>query len=192
MSEPDRPEPNDTRPDPVAGVTRAQLTELVTVLLEPGADLYGGLLKALEDAGVRRATVVSGIGALARTSARNVRRPIEAFPITDDDRAFVTVPGPCEIVSLGGWMAPRASGEPHLHLHFAASYVEAGEDGDVVRLIGGHLSPGACEAFVHVAVTFAVHGDVGGRPGVAGLPDAAYLYDDTIKVERLDVPGGER
>ncbi|HKI57057.1 MAG TPA: PPC domain-containing DNA-binding protein [Trueperaceae bacterium] len=174
-----------THAGPVAGIARAPLAELVTILLEPGADLYGGLLEGLADAGARRATVVSGIGALQRTTARNVRHPVEVFPIRDADRAFVTVPGPCEIVSLTGWLAPFASGEPHLHLHFAASYVERDESGDAVRLIGGHLSPGACRAYVHVAVTFAVHGEVDGRP------DAAYLFDDALQVERLSVPAAE-
>lgn len=186
MPDAHRPARTDaTPPGAVAGIARAPLAELVTILLEPGADLHDGLLEGLAEAGVERATVVSGIGALQRTTARNVRRPIEAFPITDDDRAFVTVPGPCEIVSLTGWLAPHASGEPHLHLHFAASYVEEGEGGHAVRLIGGHLSPGACQAFVHVAVTFAVHG------GVAGGPDARYLYDASIAVERLTAAGTE-
>lgn len=167
-------------PGAVAGVTRAPIAELVTILLEPGADLHDDLLAGLREAGVRRATVVSGIGALARTTARNVRHPVEAFPITDADRAFVTVPGPCEIVSLTGWLAPFASGEPHLHLHFAASYVEPGAGEDAVRLIGGHVSPGACEAYVHVAVTFAAHAAI----------DAEVLHDAGIRVERLSVPAG--
>lgn len=178
-----RTDSSTSAPVSVAGIARAPLTELITVLLEPGADLYDGLLQGLGDAGVQRATVVSGIGALGRTTARNVRHRVETFPINDDDRAFVTVAGPCEIVSLAGWLAPFASGRSHLHLHFAASYVETTASGDDVRLIGGHLSPGACEAYIHVAVTFAVHGDVNG--GV----DAKYLFDDQIQVERLTVPG---
>lgn len=160
--------------DPLLGLTRTRLADLLTVLVRPGEDLYAALSEGLRRAGVERATVVAGIGALGRTTARNLRGLPNAFPVTDDDRLFVTVPGPCELVSLTGWAAPYASGRQHLHLHFAASYAE----GEEVRLIGGHLSPGACEASIHLAVTFAVHADV----------EARYLFDESIGVERLSLP----
>lgn len=164
------------------GLSRSTVSQVLTLLLRPGADLYRGLLEGLRQAGVQRATVLSGIGALGRTTARNLRHLPEAFPITDGDRLFVNVPGPCELVALTGWAAPYASGEEHLHLHFAASYA----DGERVGLLGGHLSPGAVEASIHLAVTFAVHETV----------DARYLFDASIGVERLSAgdprPGGER
>jgi predicted DNA-binding protein with PD1-like motif len=160
--------------EPAVEIGRARVAEVLTLLLQPGIDLYEGLSQALAKASVTRATVMSGIGALQRTTARNVKHFVDAFPITDEDRAFVTVPGPCEIVSLTGWVAPYESGEPHLHLHFAASYGSA----DGVHLIGGHLSPGACETYVHVAVTFAVHDTI----------EARYLFDQGLQVERLTAP----
>ena len=174
MSE-DRPADTEPGTGAVLGLSRANVRELLTVLVRPGADLYGGLVEGLRQAGAQRATVVSGIGALGRTTARNLRALPETFPITDDDRLFPTVPGPCELVALTGWAAPFASGRDHLHLHFVASYV----DGERVELIGGHLSPGAVEASIHVAVTFAVHDRV----------DARYLYDPSIGVERLSAEG---
>lgn len=167
------PQPPGGDGSALLGIARSRSSELVTVLVAPGADLHGALLEALQTVEAARATVVAGIGALGTTTARNLRALPAAFPVTDEDRLFVTVPGPCELVSLTGWAAPYASGRTHLHLHFAASYADEGR----VRLIGGHLSPGAVEASIHVAVTLAIHDHV----------DAGYLFDDSIGVERLSV-----
>jgi predicted DNA-binding protein with PD1-like motif len=73
----------------------------------------------------------------------------EKFPVTPEDRLYLEITTPMELVSLTGWVAPRADGGVEIHAHFAASTVR---DETVVTL-GGHLTEGTvCGIKVVVAL----------------------------------------
>ena len=54
-----------------------------------------------------------------------------------------------ELVSLGGWIAPKAGGGAEIHAHYSASTVE----NETVVTLGGHLTKGIlCGIKVVVAI----------------------------------------
>jgi predicted DNA-binding protein with PD1-like motif len=73
----------------------------------------------------------------------------EKFPVNPEDRLYLEVTAPMELVSLTGWIAPRADGGAEIHAHFAASTVRD----DTVVTLGGHLTEGTvCGIKVVVAI----------------------------------------
>ena len=80
--------------------------------------------------------IVSGLGALKKAVFRNLKHFPAQFPVTPDDRLYLEVSKPMELVSLKGWVASREDGAPEIHAHFAASLVKD----DTVVTMGGHLT----------------------------------------------------
>jgi len=134
------------------GWTRTPVTSILTFGVHPDQDLFASILDAANEAGVRYGTIVSGIGALGESTFRNVNRFPATFPVQDPDRLYFSSPGPLELVSLTGWIAPTEKGEPYLHAHIAASTVQEGK----VVVYGGHLSPGLVKTWIMVIVSIAV------------------------------------
>lgn len=146
------------------GWTRTPVTSILTFGIHPDQDLFASILDAANEAGVRYGTIVSGIGALGESTFRNVTHFPPTYPVQDTDRLYLASPGPLELVSLTGWIAPTETGEPYLHAHIAASTVQ---DGKVV-VYGGHLAPGLVKTWIMVIVSIAVldnmHAVVGTNP----------------------------
>jgi predicted DNA-binding protein with PD1-like motif len=116
---------------------------------KPGSDLLQAIAEALKAEGVRSGIFVSGLGALRKAVFRNLRVFPEKFPVTPQDRLYLEITTPMELVSLTGWAAPRADGETEIHAHFAASTVQ----GETVVTLGGHLTEGTvCGIKVVVAL----------------------------------------
>jgi predicted DNA-binding protein with PD1-like motif len=117
--------------------------------IKPGSDLLEAIAEALKREGVRAGVFVSGLGALRKAIFRNLKVFPEKFPVTPEDRLYLEITTPMELVSLTGWVAPRDDGGVEIHAHFAASTVR---DETVVTL-GGHLTEGTlCGIKVVVAV----------------------------------------
>jgi predicted DNA-binding protein with PD1-like motif len=105
---------------------------------KPGADLLMAIKKAAKAEGIRAGVIVSGLGALKKAAFRNLKRFPESYPVTPEDRLYLEVERPMELVSLVGWIAPRNSGDVEVHAHFSVSTVE----NDKILTLGGHLTEG--------------------------------------------------
>jgi predicted DNA-binding protein with PD1-like motif len=119
-------------------ICSVQFSRVVMGKLRMDVDLLG----AIHDISVRErihtGIILFGVGALKRAIFRNVVVIPPDLKVKEEDRIYMELEQPMELVSLPGWIAKRESGETEVHAHFSASTVM---DGKVVTL-GGHLSPG--------------------------------------------------
>jgi predicted DNA-binding protein with PD1-like motif len=128
-----------------------RLERIVVARMKVGVDLLEGIQEAVCGEGVERGIFITGIGALRRAVFRNLRHFPREFPVRDENRLYVEINQPLELVSLTGHISLREDGEPNIHAHFSASMVK----GDTVVTLGGHLTPGTITS-IKVAVAIAV------------------------------------
>jgi predicted DNA-binding protein with PD1-like motif len=76
--------------------------------------------------------------------------------VTPQDRLYLEVERPMELVSLMGWVAPKKDGGVEIHAHFSASTVE----NDTVVTLGGHLTEGTI-CGIKVVIAIVVLSDAG-------------------------------
>jgi len=127
----------------------SKINRMVQFRIKPGADLLQAISEAVDAEGINAGVFVSGLGALKKAIFRNLKVFPEKFPVTPEDRLYLEIAAPLELVSLTGWIAPKAEGGAEIHAHFAASTVR---NGTVVTL-GGHLTEGTiCGIKVVVAI----------------------------------------
>lgn len=112
------------------------LQRVVQFRVKPDAVLLDAIEEALRVEQIRAGVIVSGLGALKKAVFRNLKHFPRSFPVTPEDRLYLEVDKPMELVSLTGWIAPKSGGGTEVHAHFAASLVE----GDSVITMGGHLT----------------------------------------------------
>ena len=112
------------------------MDRLVQFRARPDAPLLTAIDEVVRSEGIGAGVIVSGLGALKTAVFRNLKHFPSQFPVTPDDRLYLKVEKPMELVALEGWIAPREDGEPEIHAHFAASFVE----NDRVVTMGGHLT----------------------------------------------------
>ena len=126
-----------------------RIERLVQFRVKPNADLLAAIEEAIEAEGIQTGVIVSGLGALKKAVFRNLRWFPKNYPVTPQDRLYLEVEQPMELVSLVGWIAPKKGGGVEIHAHFSASTVE---DDNIVTL-GGHLTGGTvCGIKVVVAI----------------------------------------
>jgi predicted DNA-binding protein with PD1-like motif len=142
------------------------IQRIVQFHVEVGADLLKAIEEAVRREKIKSGVFVSGLGALSKGIFRNVIHFPKEYPVKDDNRLYLNVETPLELVSLGGWVASKPDGTPEIHCHFSASTVV----GSTVTTLGGHLTHGTL-AGIKVVVAIAV------------LPDeaASAVYDDYTK-----------
>ena len=109
---------------------------LVQFRARPDAPLLAAIEEAVRSEDIGAGVIVSGLGALKKAVFRNLKHFPAQFPVTPDDRLYLEVEKPMELVSLTGWIAPREDGALEIHAHFAASLVA----NDTVATMGGHLT----------------------------------------------------
>lgn len=125
---------------------------VVQFRIKPDSDLLKAIAEGLKAEGVRAGVFVSGLGALKKAIFRNLKVFPKKYPVTPEDRLYLEITAPMELVSLTGWIAPRVDGDSEIHAHFAASSVQ----NDTVVTLGGHLTEGTiCGIKVVVAVLVA-------------------------------------
>lgn len=126
-----------------------RIERLVQFRIKPDADLLAAIEEAIAAEGIRTGVIVSGLGALKKAVFRNLRWFPKRYPVTPQDRLYLEMERPMELVSLMGWIAPKKGGGVEIHAHFSASTVE---DDSIVTL-GGHLTGGTvCGIKVVVAI----------------------------------------
>ena len=116
---------------------------------KPDADLLTAIREILLAERIRAGVIISGIGALKKAVFRNLKQFPENYPVVPEDRLYLEVEKPMELVSLAGWIAPKKNGATEVHAHFSASTVE----NNTVVTMGGHLTEGTiCEIKLVVAI----------------------------------------
>jgi hypothetical protein len=139
-----------------------RIERLVQFRVKPDADLLAAIREAIEAEGIRAGVIVSGLGALKKAVFRNLRWFPETYPVTPQDRVYLELEQPMELVSLMGRIAPKKGGGVQIHAHFAASMV----DGENIVTLGGHLTEGTV-CGIKVAIAIAALSD-----------DAVYAAED--------------
>ena len=125
------------------------IERLVQFRVKPDADFLAAIEEAIEAEGIRTGVIVSGLGALKKAVFRNLRWFPKNYPVTPQDRLYLEMEKPMELVSLMGWIAPKKGGGVEIHAHFSASTVED----DRIVTLGGHLTEGTvCGIKVVVAI----------------------------------------
>jgi predicted DNA-binding protein with PD1-like motif len=122
----------------IEGSGFAQIQRLFQFRIKSDADLLQAISEAVSAEGIRAGVFVSGLGALKKAIFRNLKVFPEKYPVTDEERLYLEVTSPMELVSLTGWIAPNAGGGVEVHAHFAASTVQD----ETVVTMGGHLTEG--------------------------------------------------
>jgi predicted DNA-binding protein with PD1-like motif len=133
------------------------IERLVQFRVKPDVDFLKAVEEAVKAEGIRAGVIVSGLGALKKALFRNLKVFPKNYPVTPKDRLYLEVTTPMELVSLTGWIAPKAGGGVEVHAHFSASTVE----NDTVVTLGGHLTEGTiCGIKVVVAILVLAEGGV--------------------------------
>ena len=146
------------------------IERLVQFRVKPDADLFAAIEEAIEAEGIRAGVIVSGLGALKKGVFRNLRWFPKNYPVTPQDRLYMEMEQPMELVSLMGWIAPKKDGGVEIHAHFSASTVE---DDSIVTL-GGHLTEGTvCGIKVVIAILV--------------LTDASVYADEDGETRTFDI-----
>jgi predicted DNA-binding protein with PD1-like motif len=120
----------------LASIGSQQIRRIVQFRANPGASLLAAIEAAVASEHVRAAVIVSGLGALRRAVFRNLKHFPAEFPVKPQDRLYLEISRPMELVSLTGWIAPQQGGAVEVHAHFSASMVE----NETVVTLGGHLT----------------------------------------------------
>jgi len=136
----------------IASIGSQHIDRVVQCRMNPGADLLAAIEEAVGREQIEAGIIVSGLGALQKAVFRNLKWFPASFPARPEDRLYLEVEAPLELVSLVGWIAPKQDGGVEIHAHFSASTVK---DDEVVTL-GGHLTEGTIcgiKTVVSIAVT---------------------------------------
>jgi hypothetical protein len=118
-------------------VRSGEFGRVIVTRLKPGSDLLGSLQEIVAREGVKAGVILSGVGLLEEARLRNCKSLPEEYPITDENRTYLSFNRPLEILSLSGNITV-AEGNPLVHAHVTLSHV----GGDEIGIIGGHLIEG--------------------------------------------------
>jgi len=133
------------------GSGSGSIQRIVVARIKIGVDLLEGIEEVVRREGINKGIFITGLGALQRAVFRNLKQFPREFPVADENRLYLEINQPLELVSLTGHISPKENGEPNIHVHFSASTVM----GDTVVTLGGHLVKGTI-ASIKAAVAIAV------------------------------------
>jgi predicted DNA-binding protein with PD1-like motif len=139
----------------IEGSGFSQIERVFQFRVKSDADLLQAISEAVSAEGIRAGVFVSGLGALKKAVFRNLRVFPEKYPVTPEDRLYLEVCSPMELVSLTGWIAPKAGDGVEIHAHFAASTVQ----NETVVTLGGHLTEGTTCGIKCVVAVLVIEGD---------------------------------
>jgi predicted DNA-binding protein with PD1-like motif len=139
----------------IEGSGFSQIQRLFQIRIKSDADLLQAISEAVSAEGISAGVFVSGLGALKKAIFRNLKVFPENYPVTNEDRLYLEVTSPMELVSLTGWIAPKAGSGVEVHAHFAASTVQD----QTVATMGGHLTEGTICGIKCVIAILVIEGD---------------------------------
>ena len=91
----------------IESIGSQNIERLVQFRVKPDVDLLKAIEEAVKAEGVRAGVIVSGLGALKKALFRNLKVFPKSYPVTPEDRLYLEVTTPMELVSLSGWIAPK-------------------------------------------------------------------------------------
>lgn len=100
-------------------------------------DLLRALNSLVDENKIKAGVFLSGVGLLREARLRNCKSLPKEYPITDENRSYMKMTHPLEILSLSGNVS-EVEGKAWVHAHITLSYVEEEE----IRVVGGHLIEG--------------------------------------------------
>lgn len=115
--------------------------KVVAARIKSGSDLLRSLQEIVKEEEIKAGIILSGVGLLSKAKLRNCKSLPDEFPITDENRSFLSYETPLEILGVSGNISTVDGGQL-VHAHLALSYSEEGK----VGVIGGHLIKG-CVVF---------------------------------------------
>ncbi|MBC8394847.1 MAG: DNA-binding protein [Deltaproteobacteria bacterium] len=153
----------------LAEIGSQKVERMVQFRVKEGSDLLKAIGEAVKTENIQNGVIVSGLGALKKAVFRNLKRFPDRFPVKPEDRLYLELEKPMELVSLVGWIAVKEDGVPEIHAHFSASTVE----GDNVVTLGGHLTEDTITG-IKVVISILVL-----EPGslYAGFDESTQTYD---------------
>ena len=120
----------------IAQIGSQHVQRVVQFRAQPDASLLDAIEEAVLAEQIRAGVIISGLGALKKAVFRNLKQFPRQYPVMPEDRLYLEVEKPMELVSLTGWVAPKTGGGTEIHAHFCASLVEKNS----VVTMGGHLT----------------------------------------------------
>jgi predicted DNA-binding protein with PD1-like motif len=133
---------------------RGKGEEVIVTRLKPGSDLLASLKDIASSQGIRGGVFLSGVGLLEEAHLRNCKILPDTYPITDENRTFLSFKVPLEILSMSGNIS-ISEGEPLVHVHLTLSHAT----GEGIKVIGGHLLEG-CIVFGFAEIVILVLSDI--------------------------------
>jgi len=139
----------------LVGVGSGRIERIVVARIKAGVDLLDAVQEIVSREGIEKGVFISAVGGLRRAVFRGLKRLPKEFPVTDEDRLYLEIEQPLELLSVSGHISPREDGTPNIHAHFSAATVE----GETIVTLGGHLTKGTITA-LKVAIAIAVVDDL--------------------------------
>jgi len=143
------------------GIGKGRIDRIVMGKLRMNVDLLQGIEELVKTEGVRTGVILSGVGALKKSTFRNLKVLPPDFKVENHHRLYLVLDQPMEIVSLTGWIATGEEGGVEVHAHFSASTVIE----DRVVTLGGHLVPGTLTS-IKVVIAIGVVEETNIRAGL--------------------------
>lgn len=131
------------------GIGSGQLKRIIVAKIKINVDLLEAIEEIVKKEKIKRGIILGGVGALQKAIFRNMFEFPNTYPIRPENRIYLEVEKPMELVSLTGHISPKKDGTPYIHAHFSASMVE----GKTVVTMGGHLIKGN---ITHVRIAVAI------------------------------------
>ena len=111
---------------------------VVVSRIKSGSDLLRSLQEIIEEKELKSGVILSGVGLLSSVKLRNCKTLPDEFPITDQNRSYLSFEKPSEIIGISGNVGV-ADGKPLIHAHLTLSYIED----EAIKVIGGHMIEGS-------------------------------------------------
>ena len=108
----------------IESIGSQNIERLVQFRVKPDVDLLKAIEEVVKSENIRAGVIVSGLGALKKAIFRNLTVFPKRYPVTPEDRLYREITAPMELVSLGGWIAPKTGGGAELHVDYSVSTVE--------------------------------------------------------------------
>ena len=86
----------------IEGSGFSQVQRLFQFRIKSDADLLQAISEAVSAEGIKAGVFVSGLGALKKAIFRNLKVFPKKYPVTDEERLYLEVTSPMELVSLTG------------------------------------------------------------------------------------------
>ncbi|HOR42170.1 MAG TPA: DNA-binding protein, partial [Atribacterota bacterium] len=107
----------------ILGIDSGTINRFVVVRIKKNQDLLAGIEEIVLRENIKKGIFISIVGALQKGVFRNMKQLPIKLPVQDIDRFVYEINKPLELLSISGFIGAK-EGEPYIHAHFSASYVD--------------------------------------------------------------------